>query len=84
LKGCDVHNDRSVLAELERIWIIEELGNALRTAGLRLSPDIWTDNFRQVTHLEATAHYVDDDDRLHSIDLFCVKFKGKTKSGGEI
>lgn len=79
-----IRNEIRRMATEERNGLTQQLVEAAKGGALCLSPDIWTDNYRQVSYIGATAHYVDDDYRFHSIDLFCIEFKAKKKTGEEI
>jgi len=84
--SCDrtIRNEINRMAEEERQQLKQQLIDVAEVGGLCLSPDIWTDSYRKVSYLGATAHYVDENYQFHSIDLFCVEFKAKKKSGEEI
>lgn len=84
--SCDrtIRNEINRMAEEERRELKEQLVNVAQVGGLCISSDIWTDNYRKVSYLGATVHYVDENYQFHSIDLFCVEFKAKKKSGDEI
>jgi hypothetical protein len=79
-----IRNEIHRMAAQERKGLTRQLIDAAQAGALCLSPDIWTDNYRQVSYLGATAHYVDDHYRFHSIDLFCIEFKAKKKTAEEI
>ncbi len=51
-----------------------ELRNAARQGFLAISPDMWSDKFKQNSYLGLTAHYVDEHHVLHSIDLCCEPY----------
>jgi hypothetical protein len=84
--SCDrtIRNEINRMAQEEREQLKQQLIDVAQLGGLCLSPDIWTDNYRKVSYLGATAHYVDEQYQFHSIDLFCTEFKPKKKSGEEI
>ncbi len=84
--SCDrtIRNEINKMAEQERKALKHQLIEVAEVGGLCLSPDIWTDNYKKVSYLGATAHYVDHQFIFHSIDIFCVEFKPKKKSGTEI
>lgn len=58
--------------------IRENLGVVLRDAAkkgcLTISPDMWSDKFKQTNYLGITAHFVDDNHALHSIALCCEPY----------
>ncbi|CAF1124216.1 unnamed protein product [Adineta steineri] len=58
--------------------------NIAQIGDLCLSTDIWTDNYQKVSYLEATAHYINEQYRFHSVDSFCIESKAKIKSGDEM
>lgn len=86
IMSCDrtIRNKINQMADHERKRLVDGLVNAAKAGGLCLSPDVWTDNHRRISYLGATAHYVDEAYRFHSIDLFCVEFKATKKTGEEI
>ncbi len=45
--------------------------NAVKKGALTISPDLWSDKFKQNSYLGLTAHFVDDNHVLHVIDLCC-------------
>lgn len=51
-----------------------ELRNAVKQGCLAIGPDMWKDKFKQNSYLGLTAHYVDDQYCLHSIDLCCEPY----------
>ncbi|CAF1524806.1 unnamed protein product [Adineta ricciae] len=83
---CDrtVRNEINRMADEGRKELKQKLIDVAQLGGLCLSPDIWTDNYRKVSYLGTTAHYIDEQYRFHSIDLFCTEFKAKRKTGDEI
>lgn len=59
----------------------------VRTAeegALAISPDLWTDRFRQTSYLGMTAHFADDDCVLHSIDLCCEPYTEVNKRADSV
>ena len=56
--------------------ILERLGVQLRDAAeqgfLAVSPDLWSDKFKQNSYLGLTAHFVDNDHILHSVNIYAV------------
>ncbi len=61
-----------------------ELRNAARQGFLAISPDMWSDKFKQNSYLGLTAHYVDDHHVLHSIDLCCEPYNEINQRAGNI
>jgi hypothetical protein len=51
-----------------------QLKKAVSVGVLAISPDLWSDKFKQNSYLELTAHFVDDHHVLHSIDLCCEPY----------
>ena len=84
--SCDrtIRNEINKMAEEELRVLKQELIEVTAAGGLCLSPHIWRDNYRKIFFLGATAHYFDRQFIFHSIDLFCVEFESKNKSGTEI
>ncbi|CAF2741246.1 unnamed protein product [Rotaria sp. Silwood2] len=68
--------------------IRERLGVILRKAAkqecLAISPDLWSDKFKQNSYLGLTAHFVDDQHILHSIDLCCEPYNELDKTAGNV
>ncbi|CAF1036360.1 unnamed protein product, partial [Didymodactylos carnosus] len=58
--SCDrtIRNEINKMAEQERKALKHPLIEVTEIEGLYLSPDIWTDNYRKVSYLGATAHYI--------------------------
>ncbi|CAF5028736.1 unnamed protein product [Rotaria sp. Silwood1] len=78
-----VRNELFKQANTERTELQDLLVNCAQSGRLSISPDIWTDNYRKIAYLGATAHMVDDNYKYYSIDLFCIEFKNK-KTGDNI
>ncbi len=57
---------------------------AVKHGGVCISPDIWSDKYRKISYLGATAHFVEKDGKYNSVDLFCTEFTAKKKSGENI
>ncbi|CAF2801081.1 unnamed protein product [Rotaria sp. Silwood2] len=68
--------------------IRERLGVILRKAAkqecLAISPDLWSDKFKQNSYLGLTAHFVDDQHILHSIDLCCEPYNELDKTAENV
>ncbi|CAF1334587.1 unnamed protein product, partial [Rotaria sp. Silwood1] len=77
--SCDrtIRNELSKQAEIERNQLRQLILDCAKSGRLCISPDIWTDNYRKISYLGATAHMVDEKFGCHSIDLFCIEFKDK-------
>lgn len=84
--SCDrtIKNEIRRLAANERLLLKDRLVEAIKYGGLCISPDIWSDKYRKISYLGATAHFVTKDYKYHSIDLFCTEFVAKKKSGENI
>ena len=78
-----IRNELFKQANIERKELQDFLVNCAQSGCLSISPDIWTDNYRKIVYLGATAHMVDDKHKYYSIDLFCIEFKDK-KAGDNI
>ena len=50
------------------------LKNAAKEGVLAISPDLWSDKFKQNSYLGLTAHFVDEHFAVHSIDLCCEPY----------
>ncbi|CAF4122372.1 unnamed protein product, partial [Rotaria sordida] len=59
--------------------IKEILLKAVRERSLALSPDIWSDKYRQQSYLGCTAHWVDDTWNLYFFEIFCISFDTPSK-----
>ncbi|CAF3851884.1 unnamed protein product [Rotaria magnacalcarata] len=51
---------------------------------LSISPDFWTDKYRQISYLGVTVTFVDSDYHYHTIDLFCRPFEEPDKSSTNV
>jgi len=51
---------------------------------LAISPDLWSDKFKQNSYLGLTAHYVDDYHVLRSIDLSCEPYNEINKRANSV
>lgn len=51
---------------------------------LSISPDLWSDKFKQNSYLGLTAHFVDGDYVLNSIDLCCEPYNEINKRAESI
>ncbi|CAF3359964.1 unnamed protein product [Rotaria sp. Silwood2] len=78
-----VRNELVKQAELERKELQQLIFSCAQSGRLSISPDIWTDNYRKIAYLGATAHMVDENFVYYSFDLFCTEFKDK-KTGENI
>jgi hypothetical protein len=50
------------------------LKSAAEDGCLAISPDLWSDKFKQNSFLGLTAHFVDEHHVLHSIELCCEPY----------
>ncbi|CAF1946674.1 unnamed protein product [Rotaria magnacalcarata] len=57
---------------------------AARERCLVLSPDIWSDAYRQQSYLGCTAHWIDDNWKLHSFEIFCIPFNTPNKKAPNV
>jgi hypothetical protein len=83
-------SDRTVKNELEKMVCMKRnevkqvLVEAAENYALSISPDNWTDNYRRVVYMRATAHFVDKSFKYQAIDLFCVEFRQEKKTAENI
>ncbi|CAF4456427.1 unnamed protein product [Rotaria sp. Silwood2] len=84
--SCDrtIKNEIRRLAASEKLLLKDRLKEAVKYGGLCISPDIWSDKYRKISYMGATAHFVDKTYKYHSIDLFCIEFVAKKKNGESI
>ena len=84
--SCDrtIKNEIKRLAAHERLLLNDRLVEAVKYGGVCISPDIWSEKYRKICYLGATAHFVEKDSKYYSVDLFCTEFKAKKKSGENI
>ena len=61
-----------------------QLSDAAKQGSLAISPDLWTDKFKQNSYLGLTAHFIDDDHILHSIDTCCEPYHEINKPTGNV
>lgn len=61
-----------------------ELRDAANNGCLSISPDLWSDKFKQNSYLGLTAHYVDDDHALHSVILCCEPYNEIDKRANSV
>lgn len=86
LLPCDrtVKNELSRIGNYKRNILKKTLITAAENKCLSISPDNWTDNHRRISYMGATAHFIDEQLKYHSIDLFCVEFVEEKKSAKNI
>jgi hypothetical protein len=91
MNGSDVISSRwSITREINRQAndIRQRLGAKLRRAAeqgfLVISPDLWSDKYKQNNYLGLTAHFVDDHHALHVIDLCCEPYNEMDKRAPSI
>ena len=84
--SCDrtIKNEIKKIAVNERLLLTDRLVEAVKYGGVCISPDIWSDKYRKISYLGATAHFVEKDSKYNSVDLFCIEFTAKKKSGENI
>lgn len=56
---------------------------AVKEARCAMTIDMWTDDYKKISYLTATAHYVDDSWNLHSVVLFTSDFPTAEKKTSE-
>lgn len=91
VSGSDVVPSRTTISrEINRQAndIREQLSVELKImAGqgvLSISPDLWSDKYKQNSYLGLTAHFVDEDYVLNSIDLCCEPYNEINKRAESI
>ncbi|CAM4836190.1 unnamed protein product [Rotaria magnacalcarata] len=72
------------MAEQTRTRFREMLSEPLENEALTLSPDLWTDQFRQISYLGVTATLIDSLYKCHTITLCCTEFTEKEKNANNI
>ncbi|CAF2036482.1 unnamed protein product, partial [Rotaria magnacalcarata] len=72
------------MAEQTRTRFREMLSEPLENEALTLSPDLWTDRFRQISYLGVTATLIDSLYKYHTITLCCTEFTEKEKNANSI
>ncbi|CAF4667093.1 unnamed protein product [Rotaria sp. Silwood2] len=80
-------SDRTVRNEVDRaaaqgrnILKTKLIAAAAEDYRLSISPDIWSDRYRHISYLGASAHFVDENGFFYCFDLFCTEFKWKKKT----
>lgn len=71
-------------AAMKRNEIKEILLKAVSERALILSPDIWSDAYRQQSYLGCTAHWIDELWTLHSLEIFCMPFNTPDKKAPSV
>ncbi|CAF4184366.1 unnamed protein product [Rotaria magnacalcarata] len=81
LISCDrtIKNEINKLAANERLLLKDRLIEAVKYGGVCIRPDIWSDKYRKISHLGATAHFAGKDTKYCSVDLFCTEFTARKK-----
>ncbi|CAF0930039.1 unnamed protein product [Adineta ricciae] len=81
ISGNDIVPSRwSISREISRQAddIRASLGGVLKSAAeqgvLAISPDLWSDKFKQNNYLGITGHFIDERNSLHSIELCCEPY----------
>ncbi|CAF1672427.1 unnamed protein product [Rotaria magnacalcarata] len=72
------------MTEQTRTRFREMLSEPLENEALTLSPDLWTDRFRQISYLGVTATLIDSLYKYHTITLCCTEFTEKEKNANSI
>lgn len=71
-------------ATSKRDQIKEVLLKAASQRALILSPDIWSDVYRQQSYLGCTAHWINDSWTLISFEIFCIPFNTPNKKAPNV
>lgn len=71
-------------AVAKRDQIKQMLLKAAAERALVLSPDIWSDVYRQQSYLGCTAHWIDNSWMLHSFEIFCIPFNTPDKKAPSV
>ncbi|CAF3010358.1 unnamed protein product [Rotaria sp. Silwood2] len=83
-------SDRTVKNELRKLAYDMRnklkcvLLEAVANKALTISPDNWTDKYRGINYMGATAHFVDENLNYYAIDLFCVEIMDVKKTAENI
>ena len=72
------------LAEEYRQKFSNKIKNAHENGAVTISPDMCTDEHKQISYLGASATFVDEDFDFHSVDLFCQAYQEEDKSSERI
>lgn len=57
---------------------------AVHERKLSLSPDLWSDNYKKMSYLGCTGHWVDKDWNLCSFELFCLPYRKPNKNAANV
>ncbi|CAF4968331.1 unnamed protein product, partial [Rotaria sp. Silwood1] len=68
------------IADIARNDVATILSEPLMMKSVTICPDMWTDKFRNVLYLGATAIFVDSDYSYHQLELFCRPYTQADKS----
>jgi hypothetical protein len=72
------------VAEETRARFKELLSEPLKNDDVTLSPDLWTDRFRQISYLGITATLIDSSYQYKTITLCCTEFTENEKTANNI
>lgn len=72
------------LARATREQVRNKLAEPLVNRAVVVSPDLWSDPYRQLPYLGISASFVDADFEYHAIDLCCYPFREFDKSSESI
>ena len=61
-------------ADVIRQRLSVQLRDAAEPGFLAISPDLWSDQFKHNSYLGPTAHFIDHDHILHSVDICCEPY----------
>lgn len=79
-----VTNEIKSSAATKRNQLKEILVKAASERALILSPDIWSDTYRQQSYLGCTAHWADNLWALQSFEIFCIPFNTPDKKAPSV
>jgi len=72
------------MAEQTREKFKELLSEPLKNEAVALSPDLWTDRFKQISYLGVTATLIDSLHKYQTITLCCTEFTENEKTANNI
>ena len=72
------------VAEQTRARFKELLLEPLKNEAVTLSPDLWTDRFKQISYLGITATLIDSLNQYQTITLCCIEFTENEKTANNI
>ncbi|CAM4984349.1 unnamed protein product [Rotaria socialis] len=81
---------KTITKEIQKIGMAgrDEMKTVLIKAAkerrLSLSPDLWSDGYKQISYLGCVAQWLDDEWNLCSFDLFCLPYRKPNKSAANL